>query len=472
MKKIICLIIASVFSISAGSVSAEQVIREKEPYDDTVYPVTAGSGSCGDEMNWELNSSGVMHISGTGNMRDYYTEFETDVRKAESDGASAENTPVWTDYYPWFKNNNPRAITSIIIDEGINSVSESAFGGTNVSALIIPDSVRELGMGAFSGSQSLKGLVLPDSMETVPKAFAACESLEYVHLPNKASVISQDAFYGSYSLKHIYLPNSIKEIGLGAFENCAALDEIILPDNLEKIDELAFAFCDNLKKVSFPKGLKEIGKDAFTGCYSLSEIYIPDGTEKIGRSAFAVEDKNKISGIRTVYIPQSVTSIDKYAFNSEDVIYGFKNSAAESFAKENGNKFVAVTESMYIAPTNINNNIDVLNDGNIINVSAAGKNIKWVDAQPFIDENGRTQIPVRAVAEAMGAKVDWDNDTNTATVTKDGTTVTITIGDVNMSVGNKTVTMDTSAQIIDERTYIPVRFVGEALGMTVNWIGE
>ena len=179
MKKIICLLIASVFSISAGSVSAEQVIREKEPYDDTVYPVTAGSGSCGDEMNWELNSIGVMHISGAGNMRDYYTEFETDVRKAESDGASAENTPVWTDYYPWFKNNNPRAITSIIIDEGINSVSESAFGGTNVSALIIPDSVRELGMGAFSGSQSLKGLVLPDSMETVPKAFAACESLEY-----------------------------------------------------------------------------------------------------------------------------------------------------------------------------------------------------------------------------------------------------------------------------------------------------
>ena len=69
----------------------------------------------------------------------------------------------------------------------------------------------------------------------------------------------------------------------------------------------------------------------------------------------------------------------------------------------------------------------------------------------------------------MGCTVEWNDAAQTATLTKDNTVVIISIGNASMQVGKDIITMDTTAQIINERTYIPVRFVGEALGMTVNW---
>ncbi|MGN1202402.1 MAG: stalk domain-containing protein, partial [Eubacterium sp.] len=101
-----------------------------------------------------------------------------------------------------------------------------------------------------------------------------------------------------------------------------------------------------------------------------------------------------------------------------------------------------------------------------------GKSINFSDALPFIDGNGRTQIPIRAVAEAMGCTVDWNDSTKTVTITKDSTVIRLSINSLYIQVGNVTVTMDTTAQIVNDRTYIPIRFVGEALGMDVNWISS
>jgi hypothetical protein len=226
-----------------------------------------------------------------------------------------------------------------------------------------------------------------------------------------------------------------------------------------------------LEEVYFPSSLKTIGHGAFADCFNIAEIIIPDGTETIGSAAFSFSNKN--SETQKIYIPETVTEIGLSAFNEENtIIYGFKDSEAEKYAKDNNIKFTEVSESMYTAPDyeEENNDIDVLNDGNYINVSAGGKNIIWTDAQPFIDENERTQIPIRAVAEAMDCKVDWDDATETATITKGDTVITITIGSDDLNVNGNITKMDTAAQISDERTYIPVRFVGEALGMNVNWI--
>lgn len=117
--------------------------------------------------------------------------------------------------------------------------------------------------------------------------------------------------------------------------------------------------------------------------------------------------------------------------------------------------------------------IPALAADNSIKVTVDDRDVVFTDAQPFCDENNRTLIPVRFVSEAMNADVTWDNNARVATVVKDGTQVDITIGSKTLKVtkAGKTsyVTMDTVAVIKNERTYLPIRFVVEALGGYVDW---
>jgi len=87
--------------------------------------------------------------------------------------------------------------------------------------------------------------------------------------------------------------------------------------------------------------------------------------------------------------------------------------------------------------------------------------------KPFIDKQGRTQVPVRFVSEALGQKVDWDGKTQTVTI---GGKIKLKVNSSVVEVGGgKTVHMDTVAQLRNDRTFVPVRFVSEALGQTVEW---
>jgi hypothetical protein len=92
------------------------------------------------------------------------------------------------------------------------------------------------------------------------------------------------------------------------------------------------------------------------------------------------------------------------------------------------------------------------------------------DVEPTI-VSGRTLVPVRAIFEALGATVDWDNTTRTATGTKGDTTVTIQIDSTTAYVNGTPVTLDVPAQIIDSRTMVPARFISESLGADVAWDG-
>jgi len=99
--------------------------------------------------------------------------------------------------------------------------------------------------------------------------------------------------------------------------------------------------------------------------------------------------------------------------------------------------------------------------------------VSFPDAQPYIDSANRTLMPVRFITEDMGAAVSWNGLTQTATIAKDGVTVEITIGQKNLKVTetgvSRTVTMDTVAVLSQDRTYVPIRFVAEALGAWVDY---
>ncbi len=88
------------------------------------------------------------------------------------------------------------------------------------------------------------------------------------------------------------------------------------------------------------------------------------------------------------------------------------------------------------------------------------------DAAPYV-ANDRTYVPFRALGEALGAEVVWDNDARTVTYTLGNTEVVMTIDETTYTVNGEEKTMDVAPVITGDRTYVPVRFVGEALGFKV-----
>lgn len=94
------------------------------------------------------------------------------------------------------------------------------------------------------------------------------------------------------------------------------------------------------------------------------------------------------------------------------------------------------------------------------------------DVAPFI-ENDRTLVPLRAIFEAVGAVVEWDNDTRTAIAVreKDGvlTSIAIQADSKTAFVNSEAKILDTEAKIVGDRTFVPLRFVVESLGEKVDW---
>ena len=89
--------------------------------------------------------------------------------------------------------------------------------------------------------------------------------------------------------------------------------------------------------------------------------------------------------------------------------------------------------------------------------------------EPFIDANNRTLVPVRGALEAFGAMVSWDEPNGMVIVEKDRTMVKVPIGKASIIVNGVSVMNDTAAVIKDERTYLPIRAVFEAFGAGVSW---
>ena len=91
------------------------------------------------------------------------------------------------------------------------------------------------------------------------------------------------------------------------------------------------------------------------------------------------------------------------------------------------------------------------------------------DPDPFIDRQNRLMIPLRAVAEGLGAQVHWEGDTRLITINRDKITLHLTVDSPVISVNGVEHKMDTVPQIKNSRTVVPLRFAAEYLGAAVDW---
>lgn len=97
--------------------------------------------------------------------------------------------------------------------------------------------------------------------------------------------------------------------------------------------------------------------------------------------------------------------------------------------------------------------------------------VPQMDVEPVI-ENGRTLVPFRALAEALDAKVEWNAEARTVTVTKDGAVVVLTVDSMVATVDGKEYKLDVPAKIVKGRTVVPLRFLSQGLKAKVLWEQE
>ena len=103
------------------------------------------------------------------------------------------------------------------------------------------------------------------------RAFAACETLEYVEIPEGVTEIASYAFMDCKRLKRVSLPSTLKKLGAYAFSGCRDLEEIAVPEGVEQVGSYAFMYCQSLKHVSgIPHRLVQLrGDELFRGCPQL-----------------------------------------------------------------------------------------------------------------------------------------------------------------------------------------------------------
>lgn len=103
-----------------------------------------------------------------------------------------------------------------------------------------------------------------------------------------------------------------------------------------------------------------------------------------------------------------------------------------------------------------------------IKIVVNGRAISF-DSAPYIDEHDRTMVPLRAIAEALGTEVGWHGQTRVVTLQREGRESIFTIDSNTAFFSGERVTMDTCPVIRNDRTMLPVRYVAESLGAEVNW---
>ena len=242
------------------------------------------SGTCGKKATWSLDeTTGTLTISGAGVM-------ELDL------------------LYPWPDIKN--VVTRIVIEEGITGLCDKAFVDfTEVTEVVLPESIQVISQWAFNGCVKLKSINLHDKIKEIGSSCFVNTALTEVTLPKGITRIEGSTFLNCTSLTKVICQSETIQIGDNAFKGCTSLTEIKLQGSgITDIGSNAFDGCIQLKSIPLDGDLYRISKEAFRGCTSLKELVLPDGVGYLYENAFA------FSGLERITLGKNVHDIDADTF--------------------------------------------------------------------------------------------------------------------------------------------------------------
>ena len=187
-------------------------------------------------------------------------------------------------------------LTEVLLPNGLVNIGGGyAFAYcNNLESITIPDTVTEMGSGVFEACRNLKKVVLSNALTVVPSyAFENCENLESIYMPDSVTEIGEYAFYQCAALETVAFSESLTTIGEMAFGECSKISSIRLPNSVKVIENQAFYECTGLKSLTLSTNLVSIGDCAFQdNC--LSTVYIPGDHVRVGDSAFSSNGDNAL----------------------------------------------------------------------------------------------------------------------------------------------------------------------------------
>lgn len=325
------------------------------------------SGTCGENLTWTLDADGTLTISGTGEM-----EFDSDEAPWYSSkdqivtvvmqsgvtsiagGAFAEcgsltevTIPDSVESIEVRAFSECTSLESIAIPGSVTDISRNAFGecssltdisvdssnpaycsedgvvfdkdktqlcfcpGGKTGMYRIPDGVKRIAGGAFSGCGKLTGVTIPDSVDSLGESvFTGCTGLESMTIPDGVDSIPAGTFSSCTGLASVTIPDSVTYIDFYAFYGCTSLKQVTIPDSVTSIDEGAFQNCSGLENVTIGSSVKYIRTRVFEGCASLKTIYFRGNAPKMEVYAYYSDsncDGAFLDVIATAYYPEHAT---------------------------------------------------------------------------------------------------------------------------------------------------------------------
>ena len=354
-----------------GKSSAQCTVNlDGTDYSGYVYSVVTANGNKsillvdgGDFQGIDITDSSAMSqcvFFAENSMLTYNIEYGTAEVGGGEDVSSYISNLIVFDEFKWFTS--------------ITEISSEFSYSTNLTRIIIPNSVTMISNEAFRSCTGLTTVTIGNSVTEIGDyAFYECRGLTSVTIPNSVTTIGYQAFYGCSGLTSVIIGNSVTSIGIYAFDGCTGLTSIvvengnteydsrnncnalietatnaliygcrntIIPNSVATIGDYAFSDCTGLTSITIPNSVTTIGDYAFQNCTDLTSVAIGNSVTTIGSSAFSLcnnlvevtinsntiasktyTSSSKISNIfgtqvTTYIIGDSVTSIGEYAFNA------------------------------------------------------------------------------------------------------------------------------------------------------------
>ena len=223
---------------------------------------------------------------------------------------------------------NCSSLAKIDLPDELEKIDSNAFSGTAISSLTIPANVSVWGLvsGIFSNCPNLTSITVDEKNKDFysenncilrKKDRSLCIGIKTSVIPDYVKDIGVGAFGGTIGLTEIVLPDSVENIGMSAFSDCPDLVSVKLNDGLKSIQESAFKKCP-IEKIYIPASVEFIGNGMFSNCTSLTDMTI-DPANKVYKSdggcVVRLADSALIScSGSSDYVPAGIKTIEPLAF--------------------------------------------------------------------------------------------------------------------------------------------------------------
>ena len=237
---------------------------------------------------------------------------------------------------------------AITIPSSITSINAAVFANnTSITSVTMPDTVTSLGSGVFQGCSNLSSVILSNGLTSIPdNTFRECTSLSNVSVPGGITAIGSKAFYET-PISSISIPAATTSIASDAFQQAKNLTSINIAGGSSAYSSSdgcvynasgsrLLIVPEGKTGVTISAGTTTIGSGAFRDCTNIASLSLPNSVTTIESNAFSG------SGIGTITIPATTTSIATQSGWTPSSIYGYANSQAETYAMDNGIPFFVI----------------------------------------------------------------------------------------------------------------------------------